>query len=106
MNFSLKKQLPRRTLLRGMGSAIALPFLDAMIPAFAPAAPTSKAPARMAFVYFPNGVQAGTWGPQSESAVSALPEALPRVLTPLADYRQDILILENLTCDGGRALHM
>jgi len=103
MNFSLKKQLPRRTLLRGMGSAIALPFLDAMIPAFAPAAPTSKAPARMAFVYFPNGVQAGTWGPQSESAVSALPEALPRVLTPLADYRQDILILENLTCDGGRA---
>jgi len=101
MNFSLKKQLPRRTFLRGMGSVIALPFLDAMVPAFG--APSSKAPARMAFVYFPNGVQAGTWGPQIEGSAAALPEALPRVLAPLAPYRQDILVLENLTVDGGRA---
>ena len=56
MNLSLKKHLDRRTLLRGMGTAIALPVLDAMVPAFAAPAQT-KSPTRAAFLYFPNGVQ-------------------------------------------------
>src|SRR5262245_58237018 len=50
-----RKHLARRTLLRGLGTAIALPWLDAMSPAFAgPAA--AKAPVRLAFVYVPNGI--------------------------------------------------
>ena len=102
MNLNFSKRLPRRRFLRGLGTTIALPMLEAMVPALAPAA-TSKAPSRMAFVYFPNGIQEGSWLPRAEAEVSALPEALPRVLEPLAAYRNDILMLEGLTIDGGRA---
>ena len=100
MNVVLKKQLSRRTILRGVGTAIALPFLDAMIPAFGA---KSKAPTRMAFVYFPNGVQMDSWTPQTEGEIAKLPEALPRVLEPLAPYREHINVLGGLTVDGGRA---
>ncbi len=54
-----RKALHRRTFLRGMGAAIALPFLDSMTPALA--AP-SKAPVRMAFVYVPNGIDTHSEG--------------------------------------------
>src|SRR5262249_5689848 len=51
-----KKQLPRRTLLRAMGTAVALPVLDAMVPAFTAQAKTAAAPVpRLGFVYTPNG---------------------------------------------------
>ena len=50
-----RKSLPRRTFLRGIGTAVALPFLDAMAPPLARAG-ASKAPVRMAFVYVPNGI--------------------------------------------------
>ena len=56
MAFITGTHLPRRTFLRGMGTAVALPFLDAMTPALAkPLA--GKAPVRMAFVYVPNGMK-------------------------------------------------
>ena len=60
MNLIFKKQLPRRTFLRGMGGVAALPFLDAMIPALG-RADAAKSPARMAVLYFPNGVQTDSW---------------------------------------------
>ena len=54
-----RKSLPRRAFLRGVGTgigtAVALPFLDAMVPAFA-APRTAAPPVRMAFVYVPNGI--------------------------------------------------
>ena len=51
------KQLSRRTVLRGLGASLALPFLDAMVPAFAsPAVQKSLAVNRMAFLYVPNGI--------------------------------------------------
>src|SRR5262245_52973683 len=50
-----RKHLARRTFLRGMGTAIALPLLDAMRPALAGSG-AAKAPVRMAFVYVPNGI--------------------------------------------------
>ena len=56
--FVAKKAISRRTLLRGMGTAVALPFLDAMAPALAQA---PKAPTRMAFVYVPNGMDMRNW---------------------------------------------
>lgn len=101
MNLALKRHLPRRTFLRGLGATIGLPFLDAMRPAlaFAPAKPAS----RMAFVYFPNGVQQDSWVPQTEGDIALLPEQMSRVLEPLIPYRKDILVLGGLTNDGGRA---
>ncbi len=101
MNLVLKRQLPRRTFLRGLGATIGLPFLDAMHPAlaFAP----SKAACRTAFVYFPNGVQPESWFMTTETAEAPLPENLSRVLTPLNRFRDDILVLGGLTNDGGRA---
>jgi hypothetical protein len=102
VNLSFKKQLSRRALLRGTGAAIALPVLDAMVPALAAPA-TSKSPSRMIFLYFPNGVQVESWWPKTESPSSTLTETLPPVLQPLAEYRKDILLLGGLTNDGGRA---
>ncbi|MCU1327852.1 MAG: hypothetical protein JWN34_3222 [Bryobacterales bacterium] len=101
MNLVLQRRLQRRTFLRGLGATIALPFLDAMHPAmaFAPLKPIN----RMAFLYFPNGVQPDTWAPLTEGAAAPLPESLSRVLAPLNPYRNDILVLGGLTNDGGRA---
>ncbi len=56
-----KKALPRRTFLRGVGAALALPLLDAMVPAMAATRLTAANPAvRLGFVYVPNGIIRGT----------------------------------------------
>jgi hypothetical protein len=101
MNLILKKQLQRRAFLRGLGATIALPMLDAMAPALA--APT-RAPARLAILYFPNGAQMDTWIPQTRGEIATLPEGISRTLEPLAKYRSDISVLGGLTVNGGRAL--
>jgi hypothetical protein len=92
-----RKALPRRTFLRGMGTAVALPFLDAMSPA---ATKAVKPPVRMAFVYVPNGIMMEHWNPSYEGALGEL----PRVLKPMEPFKDDILLLGNLTHNGGRAL--
>jgi len=88
----LHKSLPRRTFLRGMGTAVALPFLDAMVPALARAG-ASKAPVRMAFVYVPNGIDMRYWNPDYEGTLTTL----PRILKSLEPFKQDITLLGNLT---------
>src|SRR3954471_1332520 len=103
MNLIFRKQLSRRTVLRGLGGVVALPLLDAMIPALTNAA-GSKAPTRMAVLYFPNGVQMDSWTPQTEGEIARLPETLSETLAPLAPYRDDISVLAGLTVNGGRAL--
>ena len=75
-----RKALPRRTFLKGMGTAVALPFLDAMIPATAKAQSASRAakPVRMAFVYVPNGIDMRHWNPSYEgelAGIAAHPDA-------------------------------
>ena len=92
------KSLPRRTFLRGVGAAVALPFLDAMTPALAA---TAKAPTRLAFLYVPNGIDMANWTVPEDGA---LPQKLPRVMAPLAEFRDDMLQLGNLTHNSGRAL--
>jgi hypothetical protein len=82
-----------------MGTAVALPFLDAMVPAFAaPAA--GKPPLRMAFVYVPNGIDMRHWNPEYEGKLGEL----PRILKPFEPFRDDITLLGNLTHNTGRAL--
>jgi hypothetical protein len=99
----IMKQLSRRTVLRGLGAAVALPFLDAMYPAFAAqAVKSSLRPTRMAFLYVPNGIVMEDWTPPGEIGVTPLGE-LPRISRALAPYRNDVLFLTGLTSDGGRA---
>ena len=97
----LGKRLARRTFLKGAGTAVALPMLDAMVPAFGRASGSGgKAPCRLAFVYVPNGIDMRYWTPKSEGAGYEL----PRLLEPLAPYRDDILVLSGLAHNNGRAL--
>jgi hypothetical protein len=97
------KQISRRTVLRGLGATIALPFLDAMLPAFArPALQSALAPLRMAYLYVPNGIVMEHWTPVGDLGSTPLDE-LPRILSALAPHRRKVLILSGLTSDGGRA---
>ena len=73
-----KSQLPRRTFLRGIGTALSLPLLEAMTPAvklFAGSGLASPAspPRRMAFMFVPNGVNMTDWTPKAEGADFELP---------------------------------
>ena len=97
--FITRHTLARRTFLRGMGTAVALPFLDAMSPALAKAQ-SAKAPVRMAFVYVPNGMDMRHWNPSYEGRLAELPQTLQ----PLAAHKDDILLMGNLTHNTGRAL--
>jgi hypothetical protein len=94
------KALSRRTVLRGMGTAaVALPFLDSMVPALA--AP-SKSPTRLAFLYVPNGIMMKDWNPVED--YDGKFREFPRAMKPLEAFRDDMLQLGNLTHNSGRAL--
>lgn len=96
-----RKHLNRRLFLRGAGAAIALPYLDAMVPALAAARRLeSDTPRRLAFVYIPNGVIQEAWTPLATGADFEF----TRVLKPLEPYREDLLVLSGLTHNNGRAL--
>lgn len=93
--------LSRRHFLRGAGAAVALPYLDAMVPAFAASRALKRdAPSRLAFVYIPNGVIQEAWTPASEGAEFEF----TRILKPLEAYREDVLVVSGLTHNTGRAL--
>src|SRR6266536_2306445 len=95
------KRLPRRTFLRGLGTIVALPMLDAMVPAFARRHSLDlKPPVRMAFAYVPNGIVMKDWTPK---AVGKDYE-FTRILKPLEALREDIFVLSNLDSHTGNAL--
>jgi hypothetical protein len=90
----------RRTVLKGMGTMIALPWLEAMMPRTLLGAPAlAVAPRRMAFLYVPNGIDMANWTPAAEGPLTALPPTLQ----PLAPVQQDLLVLSGLTLDKARA---
>ena len=95
--------LPRRTFLRGLGTMIALPALEAMQPAKALAALTkgaaSSAPRRMAFVYSPNGMNMADWWPESIGN----DYKLSPILEPLQAHKNDFQVLSGLAHTKGRA---
>ena len=67
--FVTKRSLPRRTFLRGAGAALALPLLDAMVPALTPIVRTAAATQRrLGFVYIPHGVIMDQWTPTTAGA--------------------------------------
>ena len=71
--FVTRKHLERRTFLRGMGAAIALPMLDAMVPAFASPGKAVQSPVRTSFVYVPNGIVMDNWTPKTAARPSRSP---------------------------------
>jgi len=80
-----KKSLPRRTFVRGMGITLALPFLDAMLPAFTSAAVAAGNPIRrLGFVYIPMGMSPAEWIPQGEGKLRSLSPSLA-ALEPFLD---------------------
>src|SRR5690349_6591040 len=97
-----KKHLPRRTFLKGMGTAIALPMLDAMVPALAATdqAKAAAAPVRLAFVYVPNGIVMKDWTPQGVGKEFEF----TRILKPLERFREDLLVISGLDDHNGNAL--
>lgn len=96
--------LSRRALLRGLGTAVALPWLDAMgVPLLASARAdereASAPPRRLAYMFFPNGAHMPDWTPSKEGADFDL----PWTLEPLAKHKQDLFVLSGLAQDQARA---
>lgn len=91
-------QIHRRTFLRGLGTAVALPFLSSapgVRAAAAAAAAAGKPPLRMAFVYIPNGANMADWTPKQVGPSFEL----PRILQPLSEVRNDVSVLSGLAHD-------
>ena len=94
------ERISRRTVLRGIGGTVlGLPFLEAML-SRATAAETAKPtpPRRMAFIYVPIGAHMAKWTPTAEGA----DYELTPTLEPLADFKNDVLVLSGLACDKAR----
>ena len=88
-----RKHLPRRTVLRGLGAAIALPLLDGMVPAATALARTAAAPIRrFGAFYVPNGMAMAWWFPQAEGALTELPP----IAASLAQHKAQFLVLGGL----------
>jgi hypothetical protein len=94
----MSRRIDRRTVLKGFGAAVALPWLDAMVP-LASAAPASKLPLRAAFLYVPNGVHMPDWTPKAEGTLTDL----PNTLEPLKPFVSDLNVFSGLTLDKARA---
>ena len=93
--------LPRRTFLRGMGAALALPLLDAMTPALTALRRTAAAPPlRLGFVFVPNGLILRDFLPRTAGRGFDL----PRILAPLAPYREQLTVVSGLANAAGDAL--
>ncbi|HLQ78769.1 MAG TPA: DUF1552 domain-containing protein [Terriglobia bacterium] len=97
-----RKKLSRRTVLKGMGVAMSLPFLDAMVPAFAQTRLAGEAPVRLAWFYLPNGIDMRNWTPENEGPLGKL----PGILAPLEPVKNDLMVLSNLTANWGRPLQV
>ena len=90
-----KLSLPRRTFLRGVGATVALPFLDAMVPALSALSktPTAADPVRrLGFVYIPNGAVMQQWTPAEVGAGFGLSP----ILSPLAPFRDQLVVVSGL----------
>lgn len=91
------KSLPlsRRTLLKGTGAAVALPWLEAMLAPRAVAAEAAQIPTRMAFFYVPNGVHMPNWRPEQEGPL----QELPTTLQPLEKVKDKVLVISDLAAE-------
>ena len=99
--FITKKALPRRTFLHGMGVTMALPLLDAMVPAASALAKTAAKPVRrLGFVYIPNGAVMSHWQPAGDGAMVELSPTL----SPLAPFQDQVIVPIGLSQKQAEAL--
>jgi hypothetical protein len=98
--FLFKKHLSRRTVLKGAGATIALPLLDAMVPAGTALAQTAAAPGpRLGFVYFAHGALQEEWTP----ARTGRDFEFPFILKPLESVREHVTVVSGLRNKGGES---
>ena len=102
--FVTKRALSRRTVLRGMGTTLALPFLESMVPAFqALAQSAAKPPMRFGAIYFPNGAPMASptnyWMPAAAGELEITP-----ILKPLEAVKQQMTVVGNLSRAGGKTV--
>jgi hypothetical protein len=91
--FVTRKHLSRRTVLRGIGTAVALPLLDAMIPARTALAQTAAKPApHLGFIYFPHGAVMDRWTPTGQGKIGEFGQ----ILKPLDNYKSMITVFSNI----------
>jgi hypothetical protein len=95
--FITRKHLPRRMFLRGMGTTLALPLLDAMIPARTALAQTAANPTpHLGFIYFPHGAIMSQWTPAAEG--KGFP--ISPILKPLEPFKSHLTVVSNLENKG------
>jgi hypothetical protein len=98
--FITKKHLSRRTVLKGAGASIALPLLDAMIPASTALSATAAKPLpKLGFIYFPHGAVMGEWTPKA----TGRDFELPKILEPAAKHKEYLTIVSGLRNRGGES---
>jgi hypothetical protein len=91
--FITKMHLSRRTMLRGLGAALALPVLDSMVPAMSALANTAAAPVkRLGVFYVPNGMSMPYWFPKTEGPLAEM----PATLQSLAAFKDRVLLCGGL----------
>lgn len=98
----MNQPLSRRTILRGAGTALALPFLEAMIPSAAlakPVAAAARTPRRVAFLFVPNGMNMASWTPAKAGALELTP-----TLAPLKNVQKALTVMTGLTQKNAFAL--
>ncbi len=95
----MPRSMDRRTALKGLGAAIALPWLEAMGPVASAAPAVAKLPVRAAFLYVPNGVHMQDWTPKADGILGEL----PATLQPLTPFKNDINVFSGLTLDKAKA---
>src|SRR5882724_5312246 len=95
-------RLPRRTFLKGLGTVMALPLLEAMTPAAtlanAAVGGAKTTPKRLAFIYVPNGANMADWTP----SLLGSDFELPAILKPLQPIKDDLLVISGLAADKAR----
>ena len=91
-----KRCIPRRTVLRGLGATLALPWLDSMVPALTALAKTTLPARRLGVFYVPNGMSMGYWSPKAEGALQDLPPTLQTLQT----LKDQVLLIGGLADDS------
>ncbi|MET0291728.1 MAG: DUF1552 domain-containing protein [Steroidobacteraceae bacterium] len=98
--FITRKHLDRRTILRGLGAGIALPLLDAMVPAATALASTAAKPLpKMGFVYFPHGAVQAQWQPKA----TGRDFEISPILKPLEKHKSHLTVVSGLRNRGGES---
>ena len=88
-----KRALPRRAVLRGLGAAVGLPLLDAMVPAMTAAASTPARPVRrLGYIFIPMGSDINRWTPASDDSL----DELSPILRPLEPHKDRVCVITNM----------